>query len=73
MGKEFFLYPFQAGQKVTLHKAHPCGGTTWKLLRVSGDVTLECLTCGRKMILTRSALEKACSHVESPQDRNDKL
>lgn len=66
MSKEFFLYPFLKGQVVTLKKTHPCGGRTWLLIRVSGDVTMECLTCGRKMILQRSDLEKACVRVDHP-------
>lgn len=65
MPGRFFLYPFQPGETVTLKKAHPCGGKTWKILRVGLDVTLCCVTCGRKMILERQALEKACTAVTS--------
>lgn len=68
MSQAFFLYPFKLGQVVVLRKKHPCGGQTWTLVRVSGDVTMTCQTCGRKMILTRSALEKACKEVVTPQD-----
>lgn len=68
MSRKYFLYPFVPGQMVTLRKSHPCGGREWKLLRVAGDVTMECKTCGRKMILTRGDLEKACvSIAESPE------
>ncbi|MDD4094704.1 MAG: DUF951 domain-containing protein [Oscillospiraceae bacterium] len=67
----FFLYPFTKGQIVTLKKAHPCGSKKWLLIRVSGDVTMECLSCGRKMIMMRSALEKACLHVDTPLNDTD--
>lgn len=69
--KNFFLYPFSKGQIVTLKKAHPCGSKNWILIRVSGDVTMECLCCGRKMIMMRSALEKACVRVDSPLNDTD--
>lgn len=71
MSKEFFLYPFEKGQIVTLKKVHPCGGRQWLLIRVSGDVTMECHTCGRKMIMKRSALEKACVRVDVPSADTD--
>lgn len=72
MGREFFLFPFTAGQIVTLKKPHPCGGRKWLLIRVSGDVTMECLNCGRKMVFMRSALEKACVLVESSDSDIDR-
>lgn len=71
MNASFFLYPFEAGDIVTLRKPHPCGGNTWSLVRVAGDVTLRCQTCGRRMVLKRSALEKSCKSIEK-NDEKDK-
>ena len=48
---------------VTLKKTHPCGGKTWKLLRVGAEVLMCCETCGHKMSLKRAALEKVCVSV----------
>ncbi len=67
MGGQFFLYPYEEGQIVTMKKNHPCGGKTWKLLRVGAEVLMACETCGHKMSLKRAALEKATVKVESPE------
>ncbi|MBP5417026.1 MAG: DUF951 domain-containing protein [Clostridiales bacterium] len=63
MNGKFFLYKYQEGQVVTLKKTHPCGGKTWKLLRVGAEVLMCCETCGHKMTLKRAALEKATVSV----------
>ena len=63
MSGQFFLYPYQEGQIVTLKKTHPCGGKTWKLLRVGAEVLMSCETCGHKMTMRRAALEKASVSV----------
>ncbi|HUV15743.1 MAG TPA: DUF951 domain-containing protein [Pelolinea sp.] len=36
-----------------LKKPHPCGGYTWRVIRLGADIGLECLTCKRRVILTR--------------------
>jgi len=66
----FYLYPFAAGDVVTLKKAHPCGGKTWRIIRAGADVTLSCEKCGHTLILERRALEKSCVQVASSGDKN---
>ncbi len=34
-------------------KKHPCGGFTWKVLRVGVDYKLECTTCKRIIMISR--------------------
>ncbi len=34
-------------------KPHPCGGKTWKVLRIGIDFKLECTTCKRQIMITR--------------------
>jgi hypothetical protein len=41
-----------------LRKPHPCGGLTWKVVRLGADIGLECLTCGRRVLLTRREVAK---------------
>ncbi len=36
-----------------LKKPHPCGGYNWRITRLGADIRLECLTCGRRVILSR--------------------
>ncbi len=68
MNGKFFLYPYEEGQIVTLKKTHPCGGKTWKLIRVGAEVLMACEKCGHKLTLKRAALEKACVSVSGPAD-----
>jgi hypothetical protein len=52
-----------------LRKAHPCGGFDWKVLRLGADIKIECLTCGRQVMLTRRELAKRTKKVlPPPQD-----
>ena len=45
------------GDVVELRKAHPCGGTTWRVERVGADIGVECLTCGRYLLMPRRRFE----------------
>ena len=45
--------PFAVGDRVTLKKAHPCGGREWEVYRIGADIGLRCLTCGRRVMLRR--------------------
>jgi hypothetical protein len=46
------------GDVVRLGRRHPCGGDTWRIDRLGADIGLRCLTCGRHVLLERSALER---------------
>jgi hypothetical protein len=43
---------------VRLAKPHPCGGDTWLVVRLGADIGIRCRTCGRRVLLERSALER---------------
>jgi hypothetical protein len=42
-----------------MRKAHPCGGTTWRVERLGADIGVRCLTCQHYLLMTRSKLERA--------------
>ncbi|MEO7663498.1 MAG: DUF951 domain-containing protein [Candidatus Limnocylindrales bacterium] len=46
------------GDVVRLAKAHPCGGTDWRVDRLGADIGLRCATCGRRVLLERRSLER---------------
>ncbi len=46
-----------------MKKAHPCGGKTWKVLRVGMDFRLRCETCGREVMIPRVKMEKSIRRV----------
>lgn len=50
--------PVSVGETVRLKKAHPCGGRDWRVTRTGADIGLECLTCGRRVFLTRDEFER---------------
>jgi hypothetical protein len=43
---------------VRLRKPHPCGGYEWKIVRLGADIGLECLRCGRRVMLPRRKLAR---------------
>ena len=50
--------PFAVGDRITLRKAHPCGGSEWEVYRIGADIGLACLTCGRRMMVSRARVAK---------------
>jgi hypothetical protein len=46
------------GDVVRLRRAHPCGGTDWRVERLGADIGLHCITCGRRVMLDRAMLER---------------
>jgi hypothetical protein len=43
---------------VQMRKAHPCGGDTWQVTRVGAEIGLRCLTCNRRVRLSRADFER---------------
>ena len=54
-----------------MKKAHPCGGKTWKVLRVGMDFRLRCETCGREVMIPRVKMEKSIRRVLRPADADE--
>jgi hypothetical protein len=48
-----------------LRKPHPCGGYQWRVVRLGADIGLVCLTCGRRVLLTRREVEKRTKQIVS--------
>ncbi len=48
-----------------LRKPHPCGGYEWRVVRLGADIGLVCLTCGRRVLLTRREVEKRTKLIVS--------
>lgn len=43
---------------VQTRKRHPCGGDTWRIVRLGAEIGIRCETCGRKVLLPRADLER---------------
>ncbi|HZD55599.1 MAG TPA: DUF951 domain-containing protein [Anaerolineales bacterium] len=53
---------------VRLRKPHPCGGYEWKIVRLGADIGLECLRCGRRVMLPRRKLARRMKTLVSKSD-----
>ena len=58
---------FRMGDVVRLKKGHPCGGFEWEVVRLGADIGLRCLSCHRRVLMSRSALEKRMKSIASAQ------
>jgi hypothetical protein len=57
------LPEIQVNDVVRLRKSHPCGGFDWKVYRLGADIGLECLSCGRRVLLSRRTLARRLKMV----------
>jgi hypothetical protein len=49
---------FRVGDRLQLRKPHPCGGYEWDVVRLGADIGLVCRTCGHRVLLPRTTLER---------------
>jgi len=52
-----------------LRKEHPCGENRWKVTRLGADIKIECLGCGRRIMLTRRELARKIKSNLSQRDQ----
>lgn len=41
-----------------MKKAHPCGETRWRVLRIGADFRMQCLGCSHEIMVPRFKAEK---------------
>jgi hypothetical protein len=46
------------GDIVQMRKLHPCGGDTWRVVRLGAEIGIRCQTCNRKVLLPRATFER---------------
>jgi hypothetical protein len=51
-----------------LRKPHPCGSYKWKIVRLGADIGLECLGCGRRVLLPRRTLARRLKKILPKED-----
>lgn len=72
MGYNPLMFPdFHIGDNVKMRKVHPCGGYEWKIFRLGADIGLECLTCQRRVLLSRRELTHKLKTIISADPPND--
>lgn len=58
------------GDRLLMKKPHPCGNSTFLVLRSGMDFRIRCTKCGREVIVPRLKCEKNIKKIirESTQD-----
>jgi hypothetical protein len=65
------LPDIQVGQIIRLRKPHPCGSYDWKIYRLGADIGLECVECGRRVMLPRRKVARRMKEIlPGDQDSN---
>ncbi|MDD5468919.1 MAG: DUF951 domain-containing protein [Anaerolineales bacterium] len=55
---------------VRLRKPHPCGSYEWKIVRLGADIGLQCMVCGRRVLLPRRTLARRLKAILTPRDES---
>ena len=64
------LPDLQLNDRLRLRKPHPCGSYEWTVVRLGADIGLECVGCGRRVLLARRELSRRLKTVLS-KDRHE--
>jgi hypothetical protein len=56
------------GDRARMRKPHPCGGYECEVTRIGADIGMQCLTCGRRVMLPRSQFEKRVKTLRRAED-----
>lgn len=56
----------EIGDIAKMKKAHPCGSDQWKIVRTGMDIGLQCMGCGRRVLVPRPKFEKALKALLPP-------
>lgn len=56
------------GDIITLRKPHPCGSYDWEVIRTGADLKLQCIGCGRVVMLDRPTVIKRMKSIKRKED-----
>jgi len=59
---------YNLGSIVIMKKAHPCGENLWKVIRLGVDIKLECVKCGRTIMMDRIEFERKLKKVVNHEE-----
>jgi hypothetical protein len=65
------LPDLQLNDRLRLRKPHPCGSHEWTVVRLGADIGLECLGCGRRVLLTRRELARRLKTILPKEGEDD--
>jgi len=50
--------PLELGDRIRLLRPHPCGSTSWGVVRLGADIGLVCEGCGHRILMDRLDVER---------------
>lgn len=60
------------GDCVVFKKAHPCGGSSWIMVKPGVSCLIRCETCGRTIVLPRTEVNRRMkSFTPAPTDKKN--
>ena len=54
---------YELGSLVQMKKQHPCGCSTFEIVRIGVDIKIKCTNCGRTIMLPRVDFNKKIKMV----------
>ena len=64
------IQKYRVNDVIELKKQHPCGSTTFKILRVGSTMRIVCAGCSRDMEIDRLKLEKATKKIIASEEKS---
>ncbi len=58
----------RVGDILHMKKTHPCGASSFLVLRTGMDFKLRCIGCGREIMTVRSKAEKSIKKIERKEE-----
>jgi hypothetical protein len=62
------LIELQINDQIHTRKPHPCGSADWVVYRLGADIGIECMGCGRRVMLTRRELAR---RIKNKTEKNE--
>lgn len=62
----------EIGDRVLLKKQHPCGSSSWEVVRLGADIGIKCCECQRQLLMPRSMLEKRLKSINGASKIEDR-
>ena len=56
------------GDVITLKKQHPCGSHDWEVIRTGADLKLQCMGCGRVVMIDRPTVIKRMKSIKHKEE-----
>ena len=57
------------GDRILMKKKHPCGSSTFKVIRIGMDFKIVCEGCGHEIMLPRKTVEKGIKNILSGENQ----